>query len=69
MSLPQRGQLLFALYSVASFCYRWFVLIMIVWFLSRLFAPYGLEVIGHAMIGMACVGFIFAPSGGCGISL
>ncbi len=59
--LPQRNQILFACYSVASFCYRWFVLIMIVWFVSRIFEPYGLQIIGKLVIAMSAVGLIVMP--------
>ncbi len=59
--LPQRKQLSFATYAVASFVYRWFVMIMIFWFLSKVFQPYGLEIIGHALIVMSLVGMLVIP--------
>ncbi len=59
--LPQRNQGLFAFYSVASFCYRWFVLVMIVWFVSRIFEPYGLQIIGKLIIAMSAVGLVVMP--------
>ena len=59
--LPRRNQLSFAIYSVASFVYRWFVMIMIFWFLAKIFEPYGLSVIGHAMIAFSLVGMIGIP--------
>ncbi|MEM8680529.1 MAG: hemolysin D, partial [Planctomycetota bacterium] len=34
--LPERNQLLFACYSIASFCYRWVVLFVIVYFLVKI---------------------------------
>ncbi len=59
--LPQRNHVMFAAYSVASFLYRWFVLIMIVWFVSRVFEPYGLKIIGHLIIGMSAIGLVIMP--------
>ena len=41
--LPQRNQVFFALYSVASAIYRWVVVFSILWFLYKVFQPYGLE--------------------------
>jgi putative peptide zinc metalloprotease protein len=60
-SLPPRGWAWFALYSIASFFYRWFVLGLILWFLYSVFRPYGLEVIGHGMILFSLVGMIVMP--------
>jgi len=59
--LPQRNQITFAVYAVASFVYRWFVMLMIFWFLAKIFEPYGLSVIGHAMIAFSLVGMIGIP--------
>ena len=59
--LPQRGQFWFALYSVASFTYRWFVLGVILWFLHRMFEPYGLQIIGHIVIGVSVIGLLLMP--------
>ena len=60
--LPQRNQIMFALYSVASFVYRWFVLIVILFFLTKVFKPYGLEVLGHTMILISLVGMVGIPA-------
>src|SRR4029079_11133257 len=43
--LPQRNQIFFALYSIASAVYRWIVLFSILWFLYNVLAPYGLKVV------------------------
>ena len=59
--LPKRHQVSFAIYSVASFLYRWFVMLMIFWFLVKVFEPYGLSVIGHVMIVFSLVGMIAIP--------
>jgi len=50
--LPKRHQSLFALYTVASFFYRWVILLSILFFLNKVFEPYGLKVIGQ-MIALA----------------
>ena len=59
--LPQRNQVFFALYSVASVLYRWFVVISILFFMSKVFKPYGLEVIGYGIITMSLVGMVGMP--------
>lgn len=59
--LPQRNQIAFAVYSVASFCYRWFVMLVIFWFLINFFEPYGLEAIGHLLVATSLIGLIALP--------
>ena len=59
--MPQRGLMMFAVYSVASFCYRWFVMLAIFWFLIQLFRPYGLEIIGHLLISISMIGMVGVP--------
>lgn len=59
--MPQKNLLSFALYSVASFFYRWFVMLAIFWFLIKLFEPYGLEIIGHLLIAMSLIGMVVIP--------
>ncbi len=53
--LPQRNQIFFALYSVASAAYSWFVTFSILLFLQRVFEPYRLQIIGQ-IIGLAAIG-------------
>ena len=60
-TLPQRKQLSFALYSVASFIYRWFIMLVIFWFLHEVFEPYGLQAIGHTVIAVSLIGMIVVP--------
>lgn len=60
--LPQRKQELFAIYAVASVAYRWFVLFAILYFLSKVFEPYGLESIGHVLIAFSLVGLVVVPA-------
>lgn len=59
--LPRRNQAMFAMYTVASFLYRWFILLSILYFLNKVFEPYGLKVIGQ-MIALASIwGLVFMP--------
>ncbi|MBC8351904.1 MAG: hemolysin D [Planctomycetes bacterium] len=59
--LPQRRQLLFALYTVAAAIYKWIVLAAILWFLYMVFEPYGLQVIGKLITAFAVGGLVFQP--------
>jgi putative peptide zinc metalloprotease protein len=59
--LPERNQVFFALYSIASTIYRWFVVFSILFFLYKVFKPYRLEKIGE-LIGLASLwGLILIP--------
>jgi len=59
--LPQQNQLFFALYTVAAVIYRWFILASILFFLYKVFEPYGLKVIGQAIAMMSIYGLLFQP--------
>ncbi len=59
--LPQRNQLFFALYTVAAIAYRWIIMLSILWFLYKVFEPYGLQVIGQAIAAMAIGGMVLQP--------
>jgi len=59
--MPQRRTVAFALYSIASFCYRWFVLFVILLLLLRIFKPFGLQLLGHALIGLSLTTLIVLP--------
>ncbi|MBN1591067.1 MAG: hemolysin D [Pirellulales bacterium] len=59
--LPQRNQIFFVVYSIAAACYRWFVVLSILWFLNKVFKPYRLDIIGHAIVAMSLVGLIGMP--------
>ena len=58
---PQQHRITFALYSVASFFYRWFVMIVIFWFLTEIFEPYGLAPVGHVLIAISLTGMVLVP--------
>jgi putative peptide zinc metalloprotease protein len=60
--LPKRHQMLFALYTVASALYRWVVLFSILFFLNKVFEPYGLKVLGQALAIASIYGMIFMPA-------
>lgn len=59
--LPKRNQALFALYTVASFFYRWIILLSILFFLNKVFEPYGLKIIGQLIACMSLYGLIVMP--------
>ncbi len=59
--LPQRRQWLFATYTVASSIYRWVVTFAILFFLNRVFEPYGLKVLGQAIALGALYGLLIQP--------
>ncbi|NUQ60839.1 MAG: hemolysin D [Pirellulales bacterium] len=59
--LPERNQIFFALYSVAAAVYRWVVVLSILYFLYKIFEPYGLKVIGQAIVAMSMYGLFIQP--------
>jgi putative peptide zinc metalloprotease protein len=59
--LPKRNQALFALYTVASALYRWVVTFSILYFLNKVFEPYGLKVIGQMIALGAVYGLVVQP--------
>jgi putative peptide zinc metalloprotease protein len=59
--LPERNQTLFAIYAVAAAVYRWVVLASILWFLYQVFKPYGLQVIGQAIVLVSLIGLVVMP--------
>src|SRR5690606_29424741 len=59
--LPNRHQGLFALYSVAAAIYRWVVVLSILYFLNKVFEPYGLKVLGQLIALMSIYGLLIQP--------
>src|SRR5690606_11533236 len=59
--LPHRHQGWFALYTVASFFYRWVVLLSILFFLNKVFEPYGLKILGQLIALGSVYGMIVVP--------
>jgi len=59
--LPQRNHLLFASYTIASTVYRWVVVFSILFFLNKVFEPYGLKVLGQMIMLFGLFGLIVMP--------
>jgi putative peptide zinc metalloprotease protein len=59
--LPKRNQAMFALYSVAAALYRWVVVLSILYFLNRVFEPYGLKLLGQLIALGAVYGLVIQP--------
>jgi len=59
--LPNRGRVLFGLYTVASNIYRWVVVISILWFLNEVFEPMGLKPLGQIIAAMSLIGLVGTP--------
>ena len=56
--LPQRNQLLFGVYTIASFVYRWVVAFGIIMFLNQVLKPYGLQSLGRAFAIAGVAGMV-----------
>ncbi len=59
--LPKKHQTLFALYTVASAVYRWVVVLSILYFLNKVFEPYGLKPVGQLIALSAAWGLVGQP--------
>ncbi|MBN1853768.1 MAG: hemolysin D [Pirellulales bacterium] len=59
--LPKRHQWLFVLYTIAAIFYRWFIVLSILFFLNKVFEPYGLKVLGQAIALVAIYGLFLQP--------
>ncbi len=59
--LPQRNQLFFGIYAVASAVYRWVVVFSIMYFIYKVFEPYRLEIIGQMIGMMSLYGLLIVP--------
>ncbi len=59
--LPERRRALIAAYTVAAAIYRWVVLLAILWFLTKVFEPYRLQVLGYALAAISLVGLVAMP--------
>lgn len=60
--LPERGRLLFGLYTIAAVIYRWVVVVSIMMFLNRVLEPYGLKVIGQTIAAAGVAGMLVQPA-------
>jgi putative peptide zinc metalloprotease protein len=59
--LPKRKQWLFATYTVAAALYRWVVVLSILYFLNKVFEPYGLKIVGQLIALGAVYGLAIQP--------
>lgn len=59
--LPKRNQIFFAMYSIASAVYRWFITLSILLFLYKFWKPYRLEIVGTILGMMSLVGLVGVP--------
>lgn len=59
--LPHQRQWLFGLYTIAAIIYRWVIVFSIIFFLNKVFEPYGLKIIGQVMAVAGFVGLIAQP--------
>jgi len=59
--LPKRNQAFFAFYTVAAIGYRCVVLVSILFFLYKVFEPYGLQVIGQIIAIMSIGSMVVIP--------
>jgi putative peptide zinc metalloprotease protein len=59
--LPQRNQIFFALYTVAAAVYRWLILFGILWFLYKIFEPYGLKVLSQTLALISITSLVAMP--------
>lgn len=59
--LPHRNKFWFAIYTVAAVIYRWIVMFSIMFFMVKLFKPYGLEILGKFLLLSGLVGMVATP--------
>ena len=59
--LPQGNRWLFAAYTIAAVIYRWIVVFSIMFFLNKVFEPYGLKIIGQLIAISGLVGLVIQP--------
>jgi len=59
--LPQKHQWAFGAFTIAAVIYRWLVVFSILFFLNRVFEPYGLKIIGQLIALSGFVGLIVQP--------
>src|SRR5436190_16892567 len=59
--LPQGNRWAFAAYTFAAVIYRWIVVFSIMFFLNKVFEPYGLKIIGQLIAISGLVGLVVQP--------
>ena len=60
--LPHKHQWAFGLYTVAAVIYRWLVVFSILFFLNKVFEPYGLKIIGQLIALSGLIGLVVQPA-------
>ena len=59
--MPSNRPWAFAMFTVAAFCYRWFIMFSIIVFLTKMLEPYNLESIGIGIALFSIVGMLGMP--------
>ncbi|MEL7497977.1 MAG: site-2 protease family protein [Planctomycetota bacterium] len=59
--MPTNRPIAFAMFTVASFCYRWFIMFSIIYFLMTMLEPYNLESIGVGIALFSIAGMTIMP--------
>jgi len=59
--MPTNRPYAFAMFTVAAFCYRWFVMFSIIYFLTIMLEPYNLESIGVGIAMFSMIGMVVMP--------
>ena len=59
--LPHKHQWAFGIYTIAAVIYRWLVVFSILFFLNKVFEPYGLKIIGQLIALSGFVGLVVQP--------
>jgi putative peptide zinc metalloprotease protein len=59
--MPSNRPWAFAMFTVAAFCYRWFIMLSIIVFLTKMLEPYNLESIGIGIALFSMVGMLGMP--------
>lgn len=59
--LPERNQIFFMLYTIAAVIYRWLILFSILYFLYKVFEPYGLKIIGQTIVAVSIYALVVQP--------
>ncbi len=59
--LPRSRRILFVMYAIASYIYRWFVTFAILWFMSQVLKPYKLESVSYLLAVGSLVPLLAMP--------
>jgi putative peptide zinc metalloprotease protein len=60
--MPTNRPWAFAMFTVAAFCYRWFIMLSIIVFLMKMLEPYNLESIGIGIALFSIAGMLGMPA-------